>query len=78
MASLCVVTDPQGFIVSTSTPVSDCSSYILLDSADFGGTSIWAIPTAGDVAAVWGIAFSLPVTIFLIAWSLGVVLKMFK
>lgn len=78
MASLCVVVNSQGFIFSTSTPVDQCSSYVLFDSADFGMNSIWAIPSAGDVAAIWGIAFSLPMTVFLISWSIGVLFKLFR
>jgi len=78
MAALCVSIDLNGFVVSTSTPVDQCTSYILLDSSDWGGSSIWAMPSAGDSTAVWSFAFSLPVTVFVMAWSLGVILKMFR
>jgi len=78
MSALCVSIDPNGFVVSSATPVDQCTSYVLLESSEWGGSSIWAIPPAGDVAAIWGFAFSVPVIVFLMAWSLGVILKMFR
>ncbi len=78
MSALCVQVDVNHFVVSTTTPIDQCTSYVLLESSEWGGSSVWAIPSAGDVAAIWGFAFSLPVIVFLMAWSLGVVLKMFK
>lgn len=78
MSALCVKVDANGFVVSTITPVDQCTSYVLLDSSEWGGSSVWAIPPVGNVAAIWGFAFSVPVIVFLMAWSLGVILKMFK
>lgn len=78
MSALCVNIDSNGFVVSTTTPVNQCTSYVLLDSSDWGSSTVWAIPPVGDVAAIWGLAFSVPLIVFLMAWSLGVILKMFK
>lgn len=77
MSALCVQVD-NGFVVSTAVPIDQCTSYVLLESSEWGGSSVWAIPPVSDVAAIWSFAFSLPMIVFLMAWAIGVILKMFK
>lgn len=78
MSALCVTVDVLGHVIKTNDPIDQCTSYVLLESSEWGGSSVWAIPPVEDVALIWGFAFSVPVIVFLMAWSLGVILKMFK
>lgn len=78
MAAQCVVIDGSGYVVSVSVAVNDCTSFVLLDSSDWVSNSIWAIPPIADVSAIWALAFSLPMSIFLISWAIGSVVRMFK
>lgn len=78
-AALCATVDSvTNTVMVTTTPVGECTSLILLDSSDWVGTSVWSLPTPGDIALVWGAGFILPVTLFLIAWAIGRVVHFFE
>lgn len=78
MSSLCVHVDSNGFVMSSSVPVSSCSAYVLLDSADYAGTSIWQVPPPSELTAVWTFAFVAPLVVYLMAFSLGSVLSFLR
>lgn len=78
MSAQCVQIDSSNFLVASYIPLDQCTSYVLLDAADWGGSSIWAVPAVADVSAIWALAFSLPLIVYLMAWSCGVVINMFK
>lgn len=77
-AAVCATIDSGNVVVANLTPAGDCTSLIILDSSDWVGTSVWAIPTVSDIALVWSSAFILPVTLFLITWAIGRIVNLFR
>ena len=71
-------TDSGGALIISATPIGECSGYVILDSTDWLGSSVWAIPTVTDVALVWSSAFILPLTLFLTAWAIGRIVNLFR
>lgn len=74
----CATVDTNGIVVVTATPVGECTALILLSSEDWGGASVWLMPTAGEISSVWASAFILPMTLFLFAWSIGRIVHFFR
>lgn len=77
MAICASVDSVTGYLKILPTPVGECSSYVILDHLDWLGSSIWALPSLDDAALVWSVGFSLPMTLFLIAWAAGRVISLF-
>ena len=77
-AAVCATVDSGNVIVANSTPAGDCTSLVVLESTDWMGASVWAIPTMSDIALVWSSAFILPLTLFLTAWAIGRIVNLFR
>lgn len=78
MSSACASVLIDGTVVVNTIPINQCTGYVIVDSADYGGSTIWQVPEIADLSAIWALAFSLPMSIFLISWSIGSVVRMFK
>lgn len=77
-AAQCATVDSAtSAVYVVTTPVSECSALVLLDVTDWVGSSIWSLPTSEDVFLAWGVGFTLPVTLFLVAWAVGRVVHFF-
>ncbi len=74
----CVV-NILGVLTVTSDPIETCPGWVLLDAATYTAqptlTDIFAMPVSTDLAEMWAVGFSLPLTMYLVAWALGVVVN---
>ena len=77
-AASCVSVGSEGLLSVNTVPVGECTSYILLSAGDWVGSSVWEIPTTEQLSLFWFIGFSLPITLYLIAYSIGQVVSLFK
>lgn len=74
MASLCVQFQ-DGVLVPVPVSLEQCSSYVLLDTAEYVGSTIWQVPDIAELSMIWGFAFTVPLLIYLMAWSVGTILR---
>lgn len=65
-------------VAVTTTPVGECTGFVILSSEEWGGASIWLMPTVDDVSVVWASAFILPMSLFLFSWAVGRLVKFFR
>lgn len=77
-AAACVSVSPEGLLSVNTVPVGECTSYILLSAGDWVGSSVWELPAVDQLALFWSMGFTLPLTLFLISFSLGRILSLFK
>lgn len=77
-SAVCATAGEGGALILSATPVGECSGYVILDSTDWLGSSVWTIPTVEDIALVWSSAFVLPVTLYLITWAIGRIVNLFR
>lgn len=76
--AVCATADANSALILSHVPIGDCAGYVILDSSDWLGSSVWAIPSLSDIALVWSTSFILPTSLYLIAWSIGRVVNFFK
>ncbi len=76
--AVCVNTNSSGVLVVNPTPVGECQAYILLDSTDWVGSSVWKFPAPEEVGQYFSAGFALPFFSYVIAFGVGQVLKMFS
>jgi hypothetical protein len=77
-AASCVSASPEGLLSVNTVPVGECTSYILLSAGDWVGSSVWEIPSTDQLSLFWFMGFSLPITLYLISYSVGVVVSLLK
>lgn len=75
---MCASVGADNVLVVNTVPVSECMGLIVLESTDWIGASVWAVPTVDDVLLIWSSAFLVPTTLFLISWSVGRVVHFFR
>jgi hypothetical protein len=77
--ALCVVTDANNYLMASSAPVEQCSSWVLISASEYHDlpslTDVFAMPLASDLGQMWQVAFSLPLVLYMSAWALGVVVR---
>lgn len=84
MASVCVDLFSDGTLQPTGNLPANCpdGSYLLIDSATYGSlelaSSLWTVPTQAELTGVFVAAFSIPMTVYLVAWAAGVLVNMFN
>ena len=77
-AAMCATIDVQNTLIVNTTPIGECAGLVVLSIEDWPGASVWALPTNEQIALVWFAGFSIPITLFLISWSLGAILSMLR
>lgn len=78
IAAMCATVDAQNALIVNTTPIGECTGLVVLAIEDWPGASVWTLPTNEEIALVWFAGFSVPITLYLIAWSLGQILSMFR
>lgn len=68
MAS-CFTVDANGFLVASTTPVGECTAYVVQDAADYFTNGIFNLPAPEQLAQAWAAGFILPMSIGCIAWA---------
>lgn len=75
----CLITDANGYLMVSATPVEQCSTWVMLSASEYTDlpslTDIFAMPLASDLGQMWQVAFSLPLVLYMSAWALGVVVR---
>ena len=79
----CVVVDQNtGFLLASSTPINQCTSFVMMDATGFNNlptlTDIFSMPVAQDLSTMWMTGFALPVIIYLSSWALQTVINFVK
>ena len=70
--AICVVVDSVGNLVSSaSTPLAQCTSYILQDASEMLTYSIFNLPSGSDFAKAWSAGFILPMVISQVAFAVA-------
>lgn len=67
----CAGVDGAGYVQLNTTPASECSTLILLDASEWGGASVWAVPTAGEVEAAYSAGLLIPLVLYLVSYAAG-------
>lgn len=82
MATCVTVDQNTGFLLATSTPLNQCSSYVVMDASTFHSlptlTDIFTMPVASDLGTLWMTGFALPVIIYISSWALQTVINFVK
>lgn len=81
--AICATVDVSGVVhAAGSTPLNDCTGFVLLDKADWivNGMvqGLFTIPTGEDFQALWAAGFVTPMAIGLIAWAVSAIVSMVK
>ena len=74
----CAGVDGSGFVQLNTTPVAECSTLILLDASEWGGASVWVIPTAGELETAYAAGLLIPLTLYLVAYAAGSLISFFR
>lgn len=77
-AAMCATVDAQNALIVNTTPISECAGLVVLSYEDWPGSSVWAMPTPGEMMSVWMAGFTVPMTLFLISWAIGMVVNSFR
>ena len=77
MAS-CVIANEQNLLEVIATPVGDCTSYVIVDAAEFYQNSVFDIPDGTTLAGFFSAGFVVPMTIGLVAWGVGKLVNFFN
>lgn len=78
LSAICASVDAGGFIKAAPAAIGDCTSLVLMDSADWPGASIWTFPSNEELGSIFFVGFTLPITCYLIAWAIGLIVRTFK
>ena len=86
MSVLCIVVVGTDNIVQTVVnSASDCSAlgintFVAVSSQQSQPTlqDIFAMPLTSDLQTMWMLGFGLPIICYLTAWSMGILISMFK
>lgn len=78
MAYCAGVDGATGYVQLLPTPVSECSTLILLDASEWGGSSVWAIPTAGEMETAYAAGLLIPLTLYFVAYAAGSLISFFR
>jgi len=73
----CVALNAQNLLEVIVTPVGDCTSYVILDAAEYWQRSIFDIPDGTTLAGFFSAGFTLPMAVGLIAWAVGKLVNSF-
>lgn len=81
--AICAVVDVSGVVSAAgSTPLAECTGFILLDQADWilhgAVQGLLTIPAGEDFAALWYAGFATPITLGLVAWSCAAIIGIWK
>lgn len=74
----CVALNAQNLLEVIVTPVGDCTSYVILDAAEYWQRSIFDIPDGTTLAGFFGAGFVAPMTLGLVAWGVGKLINFFN
>lgn len=79
----CVLIDQQtGFLVATATPLTQCTSYVLMDATGFKNlptlTDVFSMPVSADLTTMWMTGFALPLIVYISSWALQIVVGFVK
>ena len=78
----CVTLNADGTLTPTGQPVSECSGYVLQSGSEAATTNLVeqlvTLPTAEQVAQVWGVCFFLPLICYVLGHFVGVIVNMFR
>lgn len=77
--AICVTTNPDGTIVQSLASIDQCMGHVLLNQGEYQNVilqhSVLALPSKTDFAAAWGAGFVLPMTVGLVAYFVGQIVK---
>lgn len=76
--ALCVIVNELNQLIATTTPISECSSYVLQESADFLAHSLFQIPDMLTLQGFWMAGFFIPMVSHVIAWAVGSLVNFFN
>ncbi|HQA25361.1 MAG TPA: hypothetical protein PK893_04275 [Candidatus Competibacteraceae bacterium] len=78
-AAVCATVDgATSALIIVSTPVGECTGYVVLDVLDWPGASVWAMPTVEELSGYFFAGFSIPLSIFLFAWGVFALINVVK
>ena len=87
MSVLCITSTVAGSVFQTVATVADCAllgadSFVVQLASDVVTKptlqDIFAIPLASDLQQMFAVGFGLPICSYVTAWSLGILINMFK
>ena len=90
--AVCAYIDANGNVIYDSTPPASCTTYLLMDSADYTAfqnlqtgdaqsitfQDVFAIPESEVLGQAFWYGFSLVILCYLVAYGYGVVINFFK
>lgn len=78
IAAMCATVDAQNAVIVNTTPIGECAGLVVMNINDWPGASVWAMPTTDEMMLVWMAGFTVPMTLFLISWAIGMVVNFFR
>lgn len=70
--AICVLVDTAGYLVAAaSTPLAECTSYVLQDASEMLTYSIFNLPAGSDFAKAWSAGFILPMVLSQVAFAVA-------
>jgi len=81
-AATCVVAMADDSLRLSTTPLAECTGYVLMDSSEYSQVptlqALFAWPESDQMVAAWMAGFTLPMVCYLAAWGFGTVVNFFK
>lgn len=67
-----------GALIPDTTPIDQCTAYVIATQSDYLAFSIFTIPQASDLSAAWFAGFVIPMTAHMVAWAVGSLVNFFN
>lgn len=58
-----------GALIPNTTPIDQCTAYVIATQSDYLAFSIFNIPAQGDLAAAWYAGFITPMALSMVAFA---------
>lgn len=73
MNNICVDINEQGFLFATASPISECTSYILISRSNYDSFLSGLTVTAEDIATSFSFGFMAVIVVgYFAAWPVGI------